>query len=510
MPQTSRTPIGLCGSNLRLIPPVVAVPAYNRRHCAQHIVHIGVGGFHRAHQAVYLDDLLQRGGGPGWGICGVGLLPQDRAMRGALKSQDCLYTVVEADGIASHARVIGSILDYLYAPDDPEAVLASMADPRCRIVSLTITEGGYRVNRWTGEFEDWHSDIQHDLEHPDRPAGCFGYLAEALDRRRKRGVPPFTVLSCDNLQHNGDVARKAVLAFAGRRDPVLAGWLSDNGAFPNSMVDRITPATTDEHRRMVAREFGIRDAWPVVTEPFRQWIVEDRFSDGRPDWEQAGVLMTGDVVPYEKVKMRLLNASHQALCYLGMLLGHEYVHQAIQDEQILKLIRTLMDDEVTPLLPQVPGIDLEEYKATLIRRFANAAIRDRLSRIGTDASVRIREFVLPSILEQLARGGPIRMLSLAVAGWFRYLAGTDEKGGTREIIDPLADRLTQCARSGGADPEALLAIREVFGDVLPAAAPFRALVAEALRGLYQHGTRATLAAWVAPRNPSVEATYQQQ
>jgi mannitol 2-dehydrogenase len=508
------TPIELCGSNLRLIPPVVAVPAYNRGNCAQHIVHIGVGGFHRAHQAVYLDDLLQRGCGPGWGICGVGLLPDDRAMHCALKPQDCLYTVVEADGTASRARVIGSILDYLYAPDDPEAVLARMADPECRIVSLTITEGGYRVNRWTGEFEDWHSDVQHDLEHPHRPAGCFGYLAEALDRRRRRGLPPFTVLSCDNLQHNGDVARKAVLAFAGRRDPLLAGWLADNGAFPNSMVDRITPATTDEHRRMVAREFGIRDAWPVVTEPFRQWIVEDRFSDGRPDWEQAGVLMTADVVPYEKVKMRLLNAGHQALCYLGMLLGHEYVHQAIQDEQIRRLIRTLMDDEVTPLLPQVPGIDLEDYKATLLRRFANAAIRDRLSRIGTDASVRIREFVLPSILEQLERGGPIRMLSLAVAGWFRYLAGTDEKGGTREIgltlRDPLAARLTECARRGGANPEALLGIREVFGDVLPAAAPFRALVAEALQGLYQHGARATLAAWVAPGSPSVEATYQQQ
>jgi mannitol 2-dehydrogenase len=506
----SGTPIELCGSNLRLVPPVVAVPAYNRRNCAQHVVHIGVGGFHRAHQAVYLDDLLQRGGGPGWGICGVGLLPQDRAMRTALKSQDCLYTVVEADGTASHARVIGSILDYLYAPDDPEAVLTRMADPQCRIVSLTITEGGYRVNRWTGDFEDWHSDIQHDLKHPHRPAGCFGYLAEALDRRRKRGVPPFTVLSCDNLQHNGDVVRKAVLAFAGRRDPVLAGWLADNGAFPNSMVDRITPATTDEHRRMVAREFDIRDAWPVVTEPFRQWIIEDRFSDGRPDWEQAGVLMTANVVPYEMVKMRLLNGGHQALCYLGMLLGHEYVHQAIQDEQILRLIRTLMDDEVTPLLPEVPGIDLEEYKATLLRRFANAAIRDRLSRIGSDASVRIREFVLPSILEQLARGGPIRMLSLAVAGWLRYLARTDETGGTRQIIDPLADRLTECARSGGANPEALLGIREVFGDVLPAAAPFRAALAEALQGLYRHGTRATLAAWVSPGSPSVDAAYQQQ
>jgi mannitol 2-dehydrogenase len=510
MPETSRTPIALCSSNLRLIPPVVAVPAYNRRSCTQHIVHIGVGGFHRAHQAVYLDDLLQRGECPGWGIYGVGLLPQDRAMHRALKPQDCLYTVVEAAGTARDARVIGSILDYLYAPDDPEAVLARMADPQCRIVSLTITEGGYRVNRWTGEFEDWHADIQHDLEHPHRPVGCFGYLAEALDRRRKRGVPPFTVLSCDNLQHNGDIARKAVLGFAGRRDPVLARWLADYGAFPNSMVDRITPATTDEHRRMVAREFGIHDAWPVVTEPFRQWIIEDRFPGGRPAWERAGALVTSDVLPYEKVKMRLLNASHQALCYLGMLLGYEYVHQAIQDEQIRALIRTLMDDEVTPLLPAVPGIDLAEYKATLLRRFANAAIGDRLSRIGTDASVRIREFVLPSILEQLARGGSIRMLSLAVAGWFRYLAGTDERGGTLEIIDPLAARLTQCARSGGADAGALLGIREVFGDVLPASAPFRALVSEALRGLYQHGTRATLAAWVAPGNPSADAAYQQE
>jgi mannitol 2-dehydrogenase len=373
-----------------------------------------------------------------------------------------------------------------------------MADPQCHVVSLTITEGGYRVNRWTGEFEDWHPDVQHDLAHPHRPVGCFGYLAEALDRRRRRGIPPFTVLSCDNLQHNGDVARKAVLAVAGRRDPVLARWIEDNGAFPNSMVDRITPVITDEHRRMVLREFGIHDAWPVVTEPFRQWIVEDRFSDGRPGWEQAGVLMTSGVPPYEKVKMRLLNGSHQALGYLGMLLGYEYVHQAIQDEQIRRLIRTLMDDEVTPLLPPVPGIDLEEYKATLLRRFANAAIRDRLSRIGAESSVRMREFVLPSIVEQLARGGPIRMLSLVVAGWFRYLAGTDERGGTFEIVDPLATRLTQCARSGGADPGALLGIREVFGEVLPAAAPFRALVGEALRGLYRDGTRATLAAWVAP------------
>ena len=504
MPDTPSTAIELRAANLRHISRAVAVPAYHRGSCAQHTVHIGVGGFHRAHAAVYLDDLLQSDVGPRWGICGVGLLPGDRAMRAVMESQDCLYTVVEADGAGRRARVVGSILDYLYAPDNPEAVLERMADAACRVVSLTITEGGYRVNRWSGEFEDGHADIQHDLEHPGRPVGCFGYLAEALDRRWKRGLAPFTVLSCDNLQHNGDVARKAVLGFAGRRDPALGAWLAEHGAFPNSMVDRITPATTDEHRRMVAREFGILDAWPVVTEPFRQWIIEDRFSDGRPDWERAGVLMTGDVVPYEKVKMRLLNGSHQALCYLGMLLGYEYVHEAIQDEQIRGLIRRMMDDEVTPLLPPSPGIQLEEYKATLLRRFGNAAIRDGLSRIGTDASVRMREFLLPSIVEQLERGGPIRMLSLAVAGWFRYLGAADV-----EIADPLAARLKECARSGGADPGALLGIREVFGDALPEAPRFRAVLGEALRGLYRDGARAMLAAWLA-EDPPEGAPYQQQ
>lgn len=484
--------VDLKPGNLGRIPPGVPVPTYSRERREKQIVHIGVGAFHRAHQAVYLDDLIESRQDPGWGIHGVGLMPQDRAIHDALRVQDCFYTLVELSTAGSRARVIGSLFDHIYAPDEREAAIAAMAAPECRIVSLTITEGGYRVNEWTGDFDEQHPEVRHDLEHPHEPACWLGYLAEALDRRRRRGLPPFTVLSCDNLQHNGDVAKKAVLAFAGLRDAALARWIAENGAFPNSMVDRITPVATEEHRSMLARQFGIADACPVVTEPFKQWVIEDRFCAGRPAWERAGALMTSDVLPYEKIKIRLLNGSHQALCYPGMLLGYEYVHEAIQDPQIASFIRRLMDAEVSPLLPEVRGLDLAEYKTTLFQRFGNAAIKDKLSRIGTDASARIPKFVLPSIAEQLARGGPIEMLSFAVASWLRFLAGTDEQGRNLDISDPLSAKLTACARRGGVDPGPLLEVREVFGDALPANARFRARISDALRALYERGARATL------------------
>jgi mannitol 2-dehydrogenase len=486
-------PIKLNQSNLGLIASSVQVPTYDRQGIQQSIVHIGVGGFHRAHQAVYLDDLLRQPGHSEWGICGVGLLRQDSRMRDALLPQDCLYTAVETSEAGEYARVIGSLVNFLYAPDDPQAVIEKMASPETRIVSLTITEGGYYLNQGTGEFDDSYPDIVHDLRHPHDPSCSFGYLAEALDRRRKRGLSPFTVMSCDNLQQNGDVAKKMVLAFTEHRDPGLSQWIAENSAFPNSMVDRITPATTAEHRSMVREKFGIDDAWPVVTEPFKQWVIEDNFPGGRPAWEQVGTLMTSDVLPYEKMKIRLLNASHQALCYIGMLMGYEYVHEAIADGGIRKLVQTLMDVEVTPLLPVMPGIDLEDYKRTLIERFANPAIRDQLLRIGSEGSVRIPKFVLPSILEQLARGGPIKMLSLTVATWFRYLAGSDEQGQALAIIDPMADKLREHARRGAADPSVLLGIRELFGEVLPRSQVFRAQVGHALRGLYEKGAKATLA-----------------
>lgn len=488
-----KNPIRLQESALAHLPGQVKVPAYDRKKISRSIVHIGVGGFHRAHQAVYLDDLLHEPGNEAWGFCGVGLLKHDAQIRDAMKTQDCLYTVVERSAAGDSPRVIGSVLGFLYAPDDPAAVIEAMADPTCRIVSLTITEGGYYVNQGTGEFDDSHPDIVHDLAHPNAPRCSFGYLAEALDRRRRRGIAPFTVMSCDNLQSNGEIARKMVLAFTQRRDPALSQWIAEHVAFPNSMVDRITPATTDADRALVQERFGIQDAWPVVTEPFRQWVLEDRFPSGRPAWERVGVQMTADVLPYEKMKLRLLNASHQAIAYIGMLCGYQYVDEAMADANIRKLMKTMMDVEVTPLMDEVTGVDLEQYKATLLERFSNPAIRDQLSRLGTESSARIPKFVLPSILEQIERGGPLRLLSFTIASWFRFLNGSDECGKSLPVNDPMGDRLRELALKGGTDPRPLLSVHALFGDVLPASPVFVNAVKEALQDLYAMGAKAALA-----------------
>jgi len=484
--------IQLNAANLANLPAAVAVPTYARDKVAHSIVHIGVGGFFRSHQAVYLDRLLHQPGEAEWGYCGVGLLPHDAAIRDAMRSQDCLYTVVERSAEGDTARVIGSVLDFLYAPDDPEAVLEQMADPGTRIVALTITEGGYYVNQGNGEFDATHPDIQHDLAHPHAPRCSFGFLLEALQRRRERGLAPFTIMSCDNLQNNGDVARTMLLAFAGLRDPGLADWLAAHGAFPNSMVDRITPATTDEHRALVRERFGIADAWPVMAEPFTQWVIEDRFPGGRPAWERVGAQLTDDVLPYEKMKLRLLNAGHQAMCYIGMLLGYELAHEAMADADIRRLLVKLMDVEVTPLLPPVEGIDLADYKRTLVERFSNPAIRDQLARIGTEGSARIPKFVLPSVREQLSRGGPLGILSFTVACWFRYLNGVSELGTPMPLNDPHGERLRALALQGGADAGPLLSMRDLFGE-LADAPRFVDAVSDALARLYRNGARAALA-----------------
>lgn len=473
------------------LPAGVPGPGYARSAVAHSIVHIGVGGFYRAHQAVYLDRLLHLPGHAQWGYVGVGLLPHDAAMRDAMRDQDCLYTVIERGAQGDSARVIGSILDFLYAPDDPEAVLKKMAHAATRIVSLTITEGGYYINQGNGQFDADHADIVHDLAHPHAPRCSFGYLAEALRRRRQRGLAPFTVMSCDNLQNNGDVMRNMLLAFTQLQDPDLSAWLEQHCAFPNSMVDRITPATTDVHRALVRDTFGLADAWPVVTEPFLQWVIEDHFPGGRPAWELVGAQMTQDVLPYEKMKLRLLNAGHQSLCYIGMLFGYQYAHEAMADAGIRQLFVDMMEIEVTPLLPEVAGIDLADYKRTLVERFSNPTICDQLSRIGTEGSARIPKFVLPSIVEQLECGGPIKLLSFTVACWFRYLNGSDEQGRPMPIIDPYADRLRAQALRGGADPGALLSLRALFGD-LSVQPLFVAQVGDALARLYRDGARAAL------------------
>ena len=460
-------------SNAALPQITVPKPTYNRDAVTDGIVHIGVGGFHRAHEAVYLDDLLGQGKAIEWGICGVGLLPHDTLMRDALVPQDGLYTVVTRDAGGDQARVIGSLTRYLLAPEDPAAVLSILAAPTTRIVSLTITEGGYTI------------------DDPARPAIAFDFLTQALARRRDRGTAPFTVLSCDNVQHNGDVARQALLTFAGRRDPALADWIGQHVTFPNSMVDRITPQTTDADRELVRAEFGIEDAWPVVCEPFRQWVIEDEFCNGRPPLEDAGAQMTSDVQPYERMKLRLLNAGHSALGYLGWLAGFRTIDRVASDPQFQAFLSRLWNDEVTPLLPPVPGINLDDYKTTLLARFANPRIGDQVARICLDGSAKMPKFLLPSVHEQLARGYVPRLLTLAVAGWFRYLSGTDEQGQAIKIEDPMAATLQERALAGGTDPRPLLSLHGLFGD-LGQDAPFVTELEAALGRLYSDGVRAAL------------------
>jgi mannitol 2-dehydrogenase len=489
---TTTPAIRLDQSHLDRLPAEVQAPLYDRNAVTPGIVHIGVGGFHRAHQAAYLDNLLHQPGHDGWGLCGVGLLKQDALMRDVMARQDCLYTLVTRGSGEDRARVIGSILRYLYAPDDPEAVIERMAAPQTRIVSLTITDRGYYVNHGTGDFDDRHPDILHDLADPRRPIGTFGYLSEALDRRRIRGLPPFTLMSCDNFQNNGDLTRRMLLAFLKLRTPGLHDWVDTHGVFPNSMVDRITPMTTDEHRALVRNRFGIEDGWPVTTEPFTQWVIEDKFVQGRPPWERVGVLMTDNVEHYEKMKIRLLNGSHQVLCYIGLLLGYRTAPEAMADAQVERLLQKFMDEEVTPLLYAVPGVDLEVYKRTLRERFANPAIDDQLARLATDGSSRIPEFVVPTILEHLLVEGPIKIASFTIAAWIRYLAGVDDRGRPLPISDPLADTLRQAAIRSGPDPREILSITKLFGEGLASHPSFVEEVAGALRGFYTEGARATL------------------
>ncbi|AHF92019.1 mannitol 2-dehydrogenase [Opitutaceae bacterium TAV5] len=482
----------LTNASLASLPADVARPVYDRATVKAGIVHFGVGGFHRAHQAMYLDRLMNAGLALDQGICGVGIMPNDLAMRDALRAQDGLYTLVVKHPDGRHeARVIGSIVEYLYAPDDPAAVIEKMADPAIRIVSLTITEGGYNFHHDTGEFNLDDPGVQHDLRPDAVPQTVFGLVTEALRLRQRRGIPAFTLLSCDNIQGNGDVARRMFLAYAHAKDAALATWIGQHVTFPNCMVDRITPVTTEADRADLRERTGIEDAWPVVCEPFTQWVVEDHFAAGRPPVEKAGVQLVADVIPYELMKLRLLNASHQALCYLGYLSGYRYAHEVAQDPAFAEFLQSYMDDEGTPTLRPVPGIDLADYKHTLIARFANPEVRDTLARLCAESSDRIPKWLLPVIRENLASGGPIARSAAVVASWARYAEGTDEQGQPIKVVDRLADRLTAIAANNRVTPACFIENRAVFGD-LADNARFRAAYLDALHLLHTEGARATV------------------
>jgi len=471
---------------------VLPTPSYDRSRVRIGDVHIGVGGFHRAHQAMYHDRLMNRGEALDWGICGVGVMPADRRMREVMERQDGLYTLVQKHPDGTYeAQVVGSIAEYLLASDDPEAVIEKLASAQVRIVSLTVTEGGYNLDDVTGEFDTADPEVQHDLAAGALPRTTFGLVTEGLRRRRERGLAPFTIMSCDNLPGNGHLTRKAFTSFARLRNRELGDWIASEVRFPNSMVDRITPATTDADRREVSARFGVDDLWPVVCEPYTQWVLEDSFSAGRPPYEDVGVQLVADVEPYELMKLRLLNASHQAIAYFGRLCGHELVHEAAQDPLFRDFVLGYMDQEATPTLPPVPGVDLDEYKRTLLERFSNPQVRDTIARLCAETSDRIPKWLVPVIRSQLATGGEIRRSAGVVASWARYAEGIDEHGRPIEVVDRLSDTLTAIARRQRDDPDAFIANRDLFGD-LSDDRRFVAAYREALRSLHERGARATL------------------
>jgi fructuronate reductase len=471
-------------------------PRYDRARVTAGIVHLGIGAFHRAHQAVYTDAVLAAGDRR-WGIVGASLRSTDT--RDALAPQDHLYTLaVRAE--EERLEVVGSIRDVLVAPENGEALLAALSGPDVRLVTLTVTEKGYCHRPSTGELDEDHPDIRHDLHSPHAPRSAVGFLIEAIRRRRASGAPPLTCLSCDNLPANGCTLRGVATRFAALRDPALLAALEAT-AFPSSMVDRIVPQTTEPVRASICRALGLDDAWPIATEPFSQWVIEDAFASGRPEWEIAGATFVRDVAPFELMKLRLLNGSHSLLAYLACLAGLETVSDAVRAPGFEVLVRRFMEDEVSPTLPALAGFDLPEYRASLLRRFGNASLQHRTSQIAMDGSQKLPQRLLGTIRDRLAAGRPIELLALGVAAWMRYASGRDEAGARVEVRDPLAGRIASAtAGAGGAEDlaAAYYGLEEVFGPDLPRDGRFRAAVENALGALLEHGARAVVASLARP------------
>ena len=459
--------IALNQKNLSLIEDRINCPKYDRSKKEFGMVHIGVGGFHRSHQAFYTHELLQSVKTGGWDICGIGLREGDRKIHDVLSKQDGLYTLIvrHPDGNIE-SKIIGSINDFLLAVDEPKEVIQRMADPATKIVSLTITEGGYNFNSATGEFDFDNPDIQHELKQPESPKTVYGYLTLALRRRRDAGLPAFSIMSCDNIQHNGDVARKMVLTFAQRQDETLAKWIEQEVSFPNSMVDRITPVTTMSDIDYLQKTYGIHDEWPVTCEPFIQWVLEDNFSNGRPDFEKVGVQFVPDVKPYEKMKLRLLNAGHSVLGLLGAIHGYKTINDCMEDKIFVRYLRTFMDKEATPGLDEVKGIDLDAYKDSLLARFANPNIKDSVSRICSESSAKLPKFLIETLQENLADNRSIEFATMVIATWCYYSdRQVDKEGQPLEVIDAMNTELQKAAQQTTSDPLAFIRQESLFGNL---------------------------------------------
>ncbi|MEP7181399.1 MAG: mannitol dehydrogenase family protein [Betaproteobacteria bacterium] len=484
-------------ASLYSLPQGVERPAYDPAGIAVGIVHLGLGAFHRAHQAMYTDAVMR--GDPRWGICGVSL-KTSRATQ-PLKAQDGLYTALEKSPAGNRARVIGAVREAVFLGAERAQVMARLADPGVHIVSLTVTEKGYCHDPATGHLNVAHPDIVHDLAHSAEAASAPGLVVAGLAARRAAGVGPLTVVCCDNLPHNGRVVGSIVAAYAQAHDPALAEWIGRNVTFPSTMVDRIVPATTDADVAEVAALLGVADAAPVVFEPFKQWVIEDAFAAPRPRWEDAGAQFVADVAPFETMKLRLLNGSHSTLAYLGFLAGHDYIWQASSDPDLARLVLRQMAEEIVPTLAAPPGVDLAAYCAQLMTRFRNPALPHRTQQIAMDGSQKLPQRLLGTIRDRKAAGAPIAHLPLAVAGWIRYASGVDEQGKPIAVSDPLAPTFARIAAHAAGDPARIAAgfldLAQVFGADLVADAAFRASVTGDVVALFRNGVRRTLAAHLA-------------
>lgn len=456
----------LNNSTLSKLPSGVQVPKYNRDEIKVGIFHFGVGGFHRAHQAKLIDDLLNNGQAKDFGICGVNILPFDQKMRDVMVSQNNLYTLVEKpnDGNFSY-RIIGSIVDYIFAPDNVDLLIERLTGDEAKIITLTITEGGYNINPSNGEFNLANPTIQNDIKNLSQPMTVFGIICEALRRRKERNLRGFSILSCDNLQGNGKIAKKSFLTFANAVDPSLYEWMLKNVTFPNSMVDRITPVTTDDDRKRTSEKLGLIDGWPVVCEDFFQWVVEDNFVAGSP-FELGGVQIVPDVEPYEFMKLRLINAGHQLIAYFGLLIDYVFVHDAMSNELISSFLKSYLDNEATSTLQPVAGINVEEYKAKIIQRFKNPNVKDTLARLAVDGSDRIFKFVIPVIVDRLKNNESVYLSTAIVASFSYYINGVSEKGNKINVVDAAKDKLTALSKKLQNDSTAIKHEHEMFGDVV--------------------------------------------
>ena len=484
----------LSNQTLADLSSAIVRPRYDRGQLQSGIVHLGIGAFHRAHQAAMTDTVIAAGDRR-WGIVGASLRSSDT--HDALRPQDWLYAAAVCDGDGERIQVIGALTGVLVSPEQPSALIAAMSDPRVKIVSLTVTEKGYRFDPATGDLALTHPDVQHDIAHPNKPRTAVGFLAAALRQRRRDGAPPFTILSCDNLHANGRTLKRLLGQFTEQQEPGLARFIADNVACPSTMVDRIVPATTDDDRARVSAALGVADAWPVIMEPFCQWVIEDNFPLGRPDWAIAGAELVHDVMPYEAMKLRLLNASHSAIAYLGAFAGYETVADAMADPAITRFVSKMMDDEITPTLKLPAGADVPSYKRALLARFTNPALRHRTQQIAMDGSQKLPPRILGTVRDRIAAGAAYPRLAMVVAAWMRYVVGHDANGQSYDIRDPLLPTLAECVAQSNGDPTRLavklLGISAIFGADLAANPDFRDLIVKQLAHLSKSGIGSAIA-----------------